>query len=93
VLDCLERADRLGELPPHLCVFNGQVHDCPCSTERVGGPGDDNVVNERLDGIRRRGGETLCGRVVECDLKLLAGLVDSGLRRNADAWMPRWPTA
>src|ERR1700761_4871368 len=85
VLDRLESTDRLAELATHLGVFDGQLQDRARGTERVGGPGDGHVIDERLDGIRRRGGQTLRGCVVEGDAKALAGLVDSGLRRDVEA--------
>ena len=53
MLDGLEAADRLVELPAHLRVVDGQVHHRGRGTERVGGARDDDVVDERLDGVGR----------------------------------------
>ena len=47
VLDRLERADDLTELLSDFGVFDGEVHDCPRGAERVGGSGDQHVVNHR----------------------------------------------
>src|ERR1700761_5737812 len=38
VLDRLESADRLAELAPHFGVFDDEVQDRTCRTERVSGP-------------------------------------------------------
>ena len=65
VLDRLEGADRLAELAPYFGVFDDEVQDCPCRAERVSGPGDRHVIDQRLDGVGRRGTQTLRGRLVE----------------------------
>ena len=58
-------------------VFDGQVHHGPRGAERVGGPGDEHVVDHRRDDLRWRRPADSCGaHVTERDAKLLAGLVD-----------------
>ncbi len=47
MLDRLERADDLTELLSDLCVFDGEVHDCPRGAERVGGSRDQHVIDHR----------------------------------------------
>ena len=61
MLDRLKRADCLTELLSVFCIFDGEVHDCPCGAERVGGSGDQHVVNHRCYVFRRRRGQSLPG--------------------------------
>ena len=84
VLHRLERADRLAELAPHFGIFDDEVQHCSRRPKRVSGPGDDHVIDQRLDDISGPDRQALSGCVVKTDTKTLARLVNPGLQRAVD---------